>query len=312
MQIKYSISPSVTINTGFNSSYFAVNNDVNFDPRLGINWAVNDKHTLSFGYGRHTQLEELRFYFVNEQVNGQTKYPNKNLGLAHAHHFILGYDWLISDALRLKVEPYYQYLYNVPGISDSSYSLINFSQQWDFHNKLVNNSKGENMGIDFTLERFFKNNFYYLATFSVFDSKYKGGDGVWRDTRFNKHYSCNLLVGKEIYTTKNGVLGLNARLNLMGGERFSPLMREESMARKEIIYDESKAYSVQGKPVNYLDVTITYKRNHPRYTGTWALQVKNALGGKNYYGYYYNYRTNTIDEDKATVVVPVLSYKIEF
>lgn len=312
IQSKYTLTNNFTFNFGLNTSYFAVNQDFSIDPRFGLNWNILPNHTLSFGYGKHSQIEDLRFYYITDEQNGSTTFPNKDLGLAHAHHIVLGYDWLISDALRLKVEPYYQHIYNVPGIKDSSYSMINFSQDWNFHHPLVNNSTGRNVGIDFTFERFFKDNFYYLVTLSVFDSKYKGGDGVWRNTRFNKQYACNLLVGKEIFTKKDRVLGLNARLNLMGGERMSPLLRDQSLELKDVVYDESKAFTQQGKPVTYLDVTITWKANHARYTGTWALQVKNALAAGNDYGYYYNYRSNSLEKDVARVVLPVLSYKIEF
>lgn len=98
----------------------------------------------------------------------------------------------------------------------------------------------------------------------------------------------------------------------MGGERFSPVLYNESMAAREIKYDESRPFTQQGKTVSYLDVTITYKTNHKRYSGTWALQVKNALASSSDNSYYFNYRTNSIEKDKLTIVLPVLSYKIEF
>ncbi|NJM16777.1 MAG: TonB-dependent receptor, partial [Bacteroidales bacterium] len=103
-------------------------------------------------------------------------YPNKELDFGKAHHYVLAYNWRINNNLRLKIEPYYQHLYNIPGVKDSSYSMINFSQDWGFHYALENNSIGRNYGLDITFERFLKNNFYYLVTASVFDSKYRGDD----------------------------------------------------------------------------------------------------------------------------------------
>jgi hypothetical protein len=50
---------------------------------------------------------------------------NKNLDFAKAHHLVLTYDWSISEYLRLKVEPYYQHLYDIPVEKDSPWSLIN-------------------------------------------------------------------------------------------------------------------------------------------------------------------------------------------
>lgn len=312
VESKYDITSNLSVNAGVNASYFALNNDISIDPRVSFKWEFFPKHSLSFGYGKHSQIEDLKFYLINQNVNGAITYPNKNLKLAHAQHFVLGYDWLITDNLRLKVEPYFQYLYNVPGIPDSSYSFINFRQEWMFRDSLVNNSSGRNIGVDFTLERFLKNNYYYLITASIFDSKYKGGDGIWRNTRYDKGFVVNLLIGKEFFLKNKNVLGLNAKLNYMGGERISPIDIEKTEQKRIIVYDESKAFDNQ-LPARYnLDITATYRINKKRHSSVWALQLKNALGSPENYGDYYNLRINKIENSSAKVILPVLSYKIEF
>jgi hypothetical protein len=309
---KYDITGNFSVNAGVNASYFALNNDVSIDPRVSFKWEFFPKHSLSFGYGKHSQIEDLKFYLINRNVNGVLSYPNKSLELAHAQHFVLGYDWLINDNLRLKVEPYFQYLYNVPGIPDSSYSFINFRQEWMFRDSLVNNSSGRNIGIDFTLERFLNNNYYYLITASIFDSKYKGGDGIWRNSRYDKGFVINILVGKEFFLKNKNVLGLNAKLNYMGGERISPVDVGKTKQKREIVYDESKAFEDQLPSRYNLDLSITYRINKKKHSSVWALQLKNALGSPENYGAYYNHKTDKIEEAKAVVILPIISYKIEF
>jgi hypothetical protein len=49
-----------------------------------------------------------------------------------------------------------------------------------------------------------------------------------------------------------------------------------------------------------------------KYSGVWALQLKNALGSPIYEGYSYHYKTSEIKNDKVVVILPVLSYKVEF
>jgi hypothetical protein len=311
-QSKYTVFDHFTISPGINLNYFALNENYSIDPRFGFNWEFVQKHTLSFGYGKHSQLEELKIYFINRNVNGKTSYPNRNLKLSQAQHFVLGYDWLINDKLRLKVEPYYQYLYNVPGIPDSSYSMINFEQDWSFRDSLKNNSIGKNLGIDFTLERFLSQNYYYLITFSIFDSKYKGNDGVWRNTRFNKNYAFNLLFGKEFNLKNNKVLGINGRFNFIGGERTSPILVDKSLQEKNIYYDGSKAFEIQIPPTYYLDFTISYRVNKRRFSSIWTFQIKNALGSSTGQGYDYNYKTHNIKKYEDAIIVPFLSYRIDF
>jgi hypothetical protein len=62
----------------------------------------------------------------------------------------------------------------------------------------------------------------------------------------------------------------------------------------------------------YLDFTITYRINKKRYSGVWALQVKNVLLTPTFNGFDYNYKTKTVEKDQDKVILPVLSYKIEF
>lgn len=312
MQTKYDFTSRLSISGGANLPYFALNDNFSVDPRFGINWELHPKHTLSFGYGKHSQLEELKIYLIHTGESNDKQQPNKNLGFSKAQHFILGYDWLINNKLRLRVEPYYQYLYDIPGKKNSPYSFINFEQDWSFRDSLENNSKGYNLGIDFTLERFLGNNYYYLVTASVFDSKYKANDGIWRDTRFNKNYVLNVLVGKEIYFSYGRVLGLNGRINLMGGERHHPVKMRESLANETVIYDEYRSFEAQAPSMYYLDVTITYRKNKQKYSSVWALQLKNALGSPSFEGKSYNLKTGKVETEDTVVILPVLSYKIEF
>lgn len=312
IQAKYNITQDLIVNIGVNANYFALNKNYSTDPRFGIKWEFKPKHSLSFGYGVHSQLEELKIYFIEKKTNGFIHYPNKNLKMSKAQHFVLGYDWLINNNLRLKIEPYYQYLYNIPGIPDSSYSLINFKQDWALSDSLVNNSIGRNFGIDFTLEHFLSKNYYFLVTGSVFSSRYNGGDGIWRNTRFDKGYALNLLFGREFIKKGNNILGANIRFTYTGGERISPLLVDQSIKEKRIIYDEAMAFEARLPVSYYLDFTMTYHINRKRYSSIWAMQIKNVLGSPMVEGYSFNYRKNNIQQNKYVVIIPVLSYKIEF
>jgi hypothetical protein len=313
-QSKYEITSNLSVNAGIHAEYFALNGNYTIDPRLGLSWEFKSGHSLSFGYGKHSQLEEMKIYFINKEVGDKTTFPNKNLGLSHAHHFVLGYDWRLNENVRLKIESYYQYLYNIPGIPDSSYSMINFKQDWTFRDSLANNSVGRNLGVDITLERFLNNNFYYLVTASIFDSKYRGDDKVWRNSRYDKVFVANILIGKEFFIGKNrnNVLGINGRLNIVGGERISPILLNESIEAKREIYDETRAFEVQEPYRSYLDLTLTYRINKKHHASIWALQVKNVLGAPLSEGYSYNFKTNEIQKDETVVILPVISYKIEF
>lgn len=309
---KYDLTKNITLTAGLHAMYLDVTEAGSIDPRANIRIALNERHAISFGYGKHSQMEDLRIYFIKQNINGQDIYLNKDLKLSQAQHFVMSYDWLITKNIRLKIEPYYQYLYDMPGKIGSSYSMINFKQDWELNSKLENNSIGENYGVDITLERFLKNNFYYLLTGSLFESKYRGDDRVWRDTRFNRKYTFNALVGKEFFTDKKNVWGVNLRANFLGGERKTPVWVDKTLTDKEVEYEEDKVFSLQADPDLFFDLTVTYRINKPKYSSTFALQFKNVLGTESNREPQYNFHTHSIEETGLRIIFPVLSYKIDF
>jgi hypothetical protein len=79
-----------------------------------------------------------------------------------------------------------------------------------------------------------------------------------------------------------------------------------------VIYDESRAFEESLNESTYLDFTTTYRINHQSVAHIFALQVKNMLGSPNDYGYIYNYKEKNLKRDKMVIVLPSISYKIEF
>jgi hypothetical protein len=292
--------------------YLNVNNKATLEPRGGINWAVTKKDEISFAYGLHSQMEELRTYFSEVNNGGVMEHLNKNLGFMKSHHFVLGYNRKINDVMRIKVEPYYQILTNIPVYPNSSFSVINITSNWAINKKLENTGTGQNYGIDFTLERFLKKGYYYLFTATLFDSKYTGGDGKEYNTVYNRGYVINLLAGKEWMIRKKNVLGVNAKVTYMGGLRYTPVNYEQSMAVQYAIPDQSKAYENQFPSTLGIDLSITYKMNREKYTGTWYFMIKNALMQPDYSDPFYSRMQKDVIVDEMRMPFPSLGYKIEF
>jgi hypothetical protein len=311
-QGKYNLTPSLLLNAGFNGLYFSLNSTNSIDPRVSLSWKFAPKHSVGLGFGRHSQLEELKVYLLRNEDNGAVSQPNKNLGFSKSIHSVLSYDYTINENMRLKIEPYHQYLYNIPGKPGSTYSLINFTQDYTLRDSLANIGNGRNFGIDLTLERFLKNGYYYLITGSLYRSEYAMDDDKWRRTKFDKGFVSNILFGKEFFNKKSNIWGVNGRLVLMGGERFTPVLLDESLMAKAVIYDQSRPFEVQMPATAYLDLSVSFRRNKLKYSSEWSLQIKNVLGTPFYTGYVYNYKSNTIVNHKEVQILPAISYKVEF
>jgi hypothetical protein len=265
-------------------------------------------------YGLHSRLEPIGFYFAEQQLPEEDVYPNKSLKMAKAHHVVLSYELSVNEYCRLRIEPFYQWLYDVPVIPGTSFSMINLEMDWFFRDSLINNGTGRNIGLDLTLERFLHHGYYYLFTASLFDSKYTGDDDIERHTRFNRQYVFNILVGKEwvMGKEKGNTLGINTKFSLLGGNRFSPVNHTASLAAGDVVYDETRAFTERRPPVYYLDLAISWQRNKPRYATTWSLHFVNLLFQQEFYGHRYNIRNRSVEVFKEVAVIPNISYRIDF
>jgi hypothetical protein len=309
---KIDITNNLYLSAGLHFQYFLLNNNYSVEPRLAMRWQVAPKHALSIGYGKHSQAEDVGVYLSETVVNNETKVqPNRGLDFTKAHHVVLGYDYTIRPDMRIKVETYYQYLYDIPVMPGNYYSLINSSGGY-YNDTLVNEGTGRNAGIDITFEKFLTRQWYLLFTASLFDSRYKGGDGIERNTRFNSNYVVNILGGKEWTIRKKNILGVNLKATVTGGEYYVPIDLDESIQQHRQVPDEANAYVPRLPDFYYLDLTITYRTNHKKFSGIWALQIKNLLNQRPDIGYVYNDFNQSIEPVKSMGIMPLLSYKIEF
>lgn len=308
------LSDRLTLNAGIYGQFLTLNNRWSVEPRAGLKWQATRKATLALAYGIYSRMENMDVYFVKTKGTG-SKSVNKDLDFTKAQHIMLSFGYKISDNMNLKIEPYIQFLHHIPVMADSSYSVLNRS---DFYvdNALVNKGRGRNVGIDITLERFLEKGLYYMITGSLFDSRYRGGDGKWYNTKFNRRYVINGLIGKEwmLGRNKQNILSVNLKLTLQGGDHYSPFIMEATLNHpdKEVQYDETKAFSRQFSPMLIGNYTVSYRINKRKVSHEFAVKGLNFTGAKEHFGHEYNVHTGEIEAIEGTTVLTNVSYKLEF
>ncbi|MBL7844138.1 MAG: TonB-dependent receptor [Cyclobacteriaceae bacterium] len=312
-QVNIKASEQLTINGGVHYLQLLLNNSFSVEPRVSASYALDEVQRFNIGYGLHSQVQPLGTYFGEHEENGETVKANKNLDLSKSHHFVVGYDRSLNPYLRIKVETYYQHLFNIPikaGINET-YSILN--QEWSYETApLVNDGNGKNYGVEFTLEQFTHNNLYFLLSTSVYNSLYKTNENKWRNTRFNGNANITFTGGKEFILKKDRVLGINLRSIYSGGLRTTPINLEESIARGETVHYDERAFEDQNPAYFRTDLRMSLKRNKPKSTHTLALDIQNVTNRKNIYGKYFEPLSGEVTTAYQTPLIPVLSYKIEF
>lgn len=309
---KLKLTKKLSLNIGLHALYYDINKELSIEPRANVSYKFNNKHEMSFSFGKHSQIENYATYFYQPSINN---YPNNNLEFSKALHYILGYKGKVWVNHKLRVEVYYQNLYAVPASATGTFSTINISELQDLRT-LTNNGTGENYGIDIGFERYTDNGLYYIINSSFYRSFYKSGDGIKRSSEYDNLYNIKFLIGKEYkLREKKGkykAFAWNTNLATVGGQTYTPINFELSELYQETVLDESLAYSKRDNPLVYLDFTFSYKINKKNRRSVWSLQIKNIFSNGN--AIYREYDTVT----KKEVVVPssgrfpILSYRLEF
>ncbi|GAB2581965.1 carboxypeptidase regulatory-like domain-containing protein [Spirosoma areae] len=322
-QLNYRLSEPLTVNIGLHYLRLFLNGTDALEPRGSVRWAFRSGQSLSLGYGLHSQTQNPAILLANQPLGDATRLSNRNLGFTRSHHVVLAYDRKLTDYLRLKVETYYQRLFNIPVSADTTDSFALINQPYSLTNKpLTNTGVGRNYGLELTLEQFLHTNrgtapFYFLLSSSLYRSEYQGSDQIWRNSRFDGRFATSFLAGKEFGTGdrgwfRNGVIGLNVKLTHYGGYRDTPINLAASQHQGETVRYDNLAYTLTLPAYFRTDIRLSYKRNRPHSTRTLSLDIQNVTNRQNIFGRYFDAQTGTVRTSYQTGLLPVLSYRVAF
>jgi hypothetical protein len=286
---KYRLNSVVTLNTGLHGMHFTQSNSTLIEPRLGLKWRKSSNETVGLGYGMHSQVQPLYIYntIFTDSVSQTSGTHNNELGPTRSHHLVLSYEKVIKRNLRIRGEIYYQQLYNVPvELISSSFSLLNQGSGFErfFPDVLTNTGTGINQGVEITVEKFFTNNYYFMATGSLYDSKYKGSDDEERNTDFNGNYIFNFLGGYEYKLGKKdkNTLIFGTKYTVGGGKRFSPIDTVATILDgASVVLDGSRRNIYQFKDYSRLDIKIGIRINTKKTTHEISIDIANLLDTQN-------------------------------
>ncbi len=326
---KYRLTTNLTVNSGLHALLYSQNNEVSIEPRLGFKFTINKKSSASLAYGLHSRMQPMYTYYVRftdsltNPTNPTLNNHNYGLGLTKSHHIVGAYDIKLSSLLRLKVEAYYQSLYNIPIESrGGSFSLLNQGSGFSrfFPDVLENTGTGKNYGTELTVEKFFSNNFFFLTSASLFNSTYEGKDGVTRSTDFNGNYIVNILGGYEKSIGKSGknVLSLGSKVTYGGGKRYSPVDTAKTQADGIYVhFIDSERNSRQFPNYFRWDVKLGLKINGKKASHEIAIDLLNVTNQENLLTVVFandpdKPGSKRLIEQPQLAFLPILYYKIDF
>jgi hypothetical protein len=319
VQWKWRMKENMDFTAGLHSQYFTLSNSVSYiEPRLG--WRMNLKNSQSIfaGAGMHSQTQPM--YTYTYHLQGTTSMHNKNMDFTRSVHTGLGYEKAFKNKLNVRTETYYQYVYNVPvEINPSSFSLINMGSGFArfFPDSLKNTGTGYNYGLEITVQKYFDKSFFFMFSGTLYDSKYKGSDGILRNSSFNGHYIGNLLAGKEFKVSEKQTISLGLKITRAGGKRYGYVDLAKSQAAQDIIYSDSAFNERQFRDYFRMDFKVNWKMNTEKATHEIGIDLLNIFNTKNLLGLAYapnlaNPSAEPIAQKQQLGFLPLFYYKIDF
>ena len=334
IQWKYRVNEKMDLTAGLHSQYFSYGGSISpAEPRLGWKYRLSNSQSIFAGAGLHSQSQTYYAYTYNpDNFNGP---HNANMGFSKSIHSGFGYEKSLGRGFNLRTELYYQYLYQIPiSTSSNSFSLINagggFSRVFA-NDTLINEGLGQNYGLEFTLQRYFDKSFFLLFSATIYDSKYQGSDGIWRNTSYkganisdniDLSYIWNLLAGKEFKLNEKQVIGLGTKITRAGGKRYGIVDLEATNSSKEIIFQDQGFNDSTFADYFRVDLKINWRMNTLKMTHEFGLDLVNLLSTQNLLSLAYapsldpavvnspNYKPYAVKTQLG--FLPIFYYKADF
>lgn len=326
VQWKFRISEDMDLTAGIHSQYYSMSNSISpVEPRLGWKYRFKKNQSLSAGAGLHSQTQPLYTYFYSQPLGNERVMHNQRMDFSKSIHTALAYEIMLKKSLQIKSEVYYQHLYQVPiDIKPTAFSLINMGSGFQrfFPDSLVNEGTGTNYGIELTVQKFFDKSFFFLFSASLYNSTYKGSDGVERNTSYNGNYATNFLAGKEFKLSEKQSISAGLKLTWAGGRRYGYVDIAKSEALKEIVFRDSAFNELQFKDYFRFDLKVSWKLNTTKMTHEIGLDLVNVLNTDNLLGLAYapSLDPQVYNADgyqpvafkKQLGFLPIFYYKVDF
>ncbi len=294
-----------TTTLGVRTDYSSYNEKSTVSPRFAVSVRLSDRTSLNASTGLYTQSLPLLLLAQNP--------GNKKLAEPRAAHYILGIDHLLTENTKFTVEVYQKDYSNFP-IDPSQPSLFLIDElfyRYGFffnHAEIVANGKAYSRGVELTLQKKLAQDFYGLMSFSYFRTRYRGGDGVWRNRVFDNRYVFSAEGGYK----PNNKWEFSCRWIIAGGVPYTPFDLEASRAINREVQDGSRINEARYPAYHSLNLRFDRRFNFSSTNLVFYFSVWNAYNHKNIATYFWNENENKQGVTYQWTMLPIFGLEYEF
>jgi len=289
--------PSLELTSGLRLDHFTVNGNTHLQPRLSLVYRLTGRTSVTAAAGIYRQSLPLTMLSMDPEY--------EKLSDPTAYHTILGLNHLISDNTRLTIEVYDKQYRRFP--LDPSRPAM-FAADDDINRtELTDNGRAFCRGVEVVLQKKLARDLFGLVSGSVYSSRYRGHDGLWRDRIYGNRY-CFSAEGGYVASQK---WQFSFRWIMAGGRPFTPYDQAASTALNSGVFDLSRINGERHPAYHSLNLRADRRFNFKNSNLVMYWDIWNVYNRKNISRYYWNELENRQDRSDQWSILPVFGLEWE-
>jgi len=294
----------LTTTLGARYDYFEYTGNSNIMPRTALSYRVADGTELNAAFGVYSQT--LPIVLLSQQES------NRDFKDLRAYHYVLGFEQMLGEDTRWRVEGYYKWYENFPMDKDQPELFILdemvYNYYFFYHANLRDDGKARSYGIETTIQKKLKQGIYGLLSGAWFRSQYRDLNHVWRSRTFDNR----AIISAEGGYKPNDKWEFSLRWIFAGGAPYTPLDIETSETINRSVYDQSRVNEARYPDYHSLNLRVDRRFNFKTSNMIVYFSVWNAYNRKNVAYYYWNEIEKKQDEIPQWSLLPIFGIEFEF
>ncbi len=304
-QYSTNLYDGLRITAGIRGDYFdGISSKFYVSPRFAAALMLDEISTLNFSLGRYSQSPSYIWLIADPS--------NRNLSFVKVTQTVLGYERMLQEDIKMKVEGFYKKYGDYPSSVLRPYLVLantgagfgggddNFSSFG--LEPLVSAGSGDVHGIEFSLQK--KSSEipgYGILSITWSESNFRGLDNVKHPAAYGQNWIVNL-SGGYIFNKK---WEASFRFRFATGTPYTPFNSDGSQS-------VSNYNSVRFSPVHSLDLRLDRRWDFEKWALITYLDIQNVYNNKDSFYIRWDYRTGTVDRRSSIGLLPSIGVSLEF
>ncbi len=273
------------------------------EPSLRVNGRYNflDNHTFKGAVGSYSQSPQPAGFVIHDE------FGDPHLPATKASHYVLGYEWQITDLISLDVLGYYNRQWNIPRMGFRGADVAGGAATW------IPDEKGRMGGMELMLRHDSGDRFFGWLAYTLSRSeRYDSGLDEW--VLFTDDETHNLQVLGSWRLDNNWDVGFRGRY--VTGKPSTPIERVTyDEDQRMYVAEEGEPYSERMDPFFQLDIRVDKKVAFNKYMLSLYADLQNIsyffYKSPEFYVYddFYDMETR---QTVSSIFIPAIGVRFEF